>query len=192
MRVVADHARSQPAAHLVRARAIETAEKLDVIEAHDILRKQLAAYEPKRVIEFMPVPPSTAAKLALEKFDGRVSQAISDVKGLPETHPVRRDFLPALEREFAEFQTADTAADVVRRNLATARIALTTLKVELAQTRDRELGRIQIIFGDRLKVDFFTLPCPTSEELPSSVRRLVFRGSGGRCGLLNYEKYHKK
>jgi hypothetical protein len=157
---------------LVRARAIETAEKLDVVEAYDMLRKQLAAYEPKRVIEFMPVPPSTAVKLALEKFDFRVSQAISDLKGLPEDHPVRRNFLPALEREFAEFQTADTAEDVVRRNLATARLALTTLKVELAQARDRELGQIQIIFGDRSKLEFFTLPwrtfAPAKKEDPAS------------------------
>ena len=143
---------------LVLARAVESAEKLEAIEAYDMVRKQLAAYDKGRVLELMPVPPSTAAKLALEKFDYRVSQAISNIKTLPETHPVRRDFLPALEREFAEFQEADVGEDEVRRALTTMKISLTTFKAELAQLRDKELGQIQVLYGDRGKVEFFTLP----------------------------------
>ena len=143
---------------LTRARALEAAEKLDAIEAYEMVRKQVAAYEKHRVLEILPISPSAAAKMALEKFDFRVSQAISNVKSLPEDHPVRRDFLPTLEREFAEFQEADRGEDEVRRNLATAKLALTTFKAELAQRRDQELGQIQTVYRDRGKLEFFTLP----------------------------------
>jgi hypothetical protein len=155
---------------MVRARAFESAEKLEAIEAYDMVRKQLAAYDKAKVAELLPVPPSTMSKLALEKLDYRVSQAISNIKGLPEDHPVRRDFLPPLEREFAEFQAADVAEDTVRRTFTTARLALTTFKAELAQRRDTELGQVQAVYGDRGKVDFFTLPwrAPAKKEEPVS------------------------
>jgi hypothetical protein len=152
---------------MVFARAVESAEKLEAVEAYDMVRKQLAAYDKGRVLELMPVPPSIAAKLALEKFDYRVSQAIAAIKTLPETHPVRRDFLPPLEREFAEFQEADVGEDEVRRALTTMKLTMTTFKAELAQLRDKQLGRIQTLYGDRGKVEFFTLPWRSTSVVKS-------------------------
>jgi hypothetical protein len=143
---------------LVRAAALEAAEKLDVIEAYEKARKQLAVTDQRRLFDFLPDAPSSMARYGVEKLTWYVGQAIKNLHTLPEDHQVRREFLPRLEQEFTEFKGVDVAEDEVRTNLAAMRLGMNAYKAELARIREEQLGSIQTVFGDRSKVELFTLP----------------------------------
>jgi len=70
---------------------------------------------------------------------------------------MRVAFLSGLEKEFAEYQSANKAEDTTRDLLKTTRLALTLLKSEWVQTREMQLGTLLTIFKDRQKVALFTL-----------------------------------
>jgi hypothetical protein len=143
---------------LVRSKALETAEKLDMIEAYEMTRKILSAYEGNRLMTYMPEPPSRLTRSGNTTLNEWVSTSITSLKTLPEDSPVRRDFLPTLEREFAEYKDADQAEDTVRLTLSGVKLALNTYKAELSQAREEQLALILAVYKDRSKLELFTLP----------------------------------
>jgi len=141
----------------IRAGAIEDAEKIDVADVYTELRRTMFArnYD---VATILPEAPSNLRRLGAERFADRVNAAMSNLKTLPETDPVRVAFLASLEKEFAEFNTADKAEDDKRASLKSGNVALTLYKSELAQAREAQLGSILVTLKDREKVAMCTRP----------------------------------
>lgn len=141
----------------IRARAIEDAEKLDVVDVYTELRRTLFA---KRydVQALLPDAPSTLGRMSAKSFRERAEQAIAHLKALPDTDPVRAAFLPTLEAEFADFRTADDAEDTTRNTLAGGRMSLGLYKAELSQAREAQLGAILKLLRDSDKLSTFALP----------------------------------
>ncbi|MCU0693900.1 MAG: hypothetical protein MUF54_21130 [Polyangiaceae bacterium] len=142
----------------VRARALEVAAKLDVVEVYELVRAQFAVYHKGTLFAFLPASPSSLARAGVKAAEQRVSEAIANLRSLPEQDEVRKDFLPRLEQEQADLRAADLAEDDVRRAVRTVALGLTTYKSELAGLRDRQLGQVQVIMKDRAKTEMFTLP----------------------------------
>lgn len=141
----------------VRARAIEDVEKLDVVGVYTELRRTMAA-KSYNVMTLLPESPSTLNRLGAKSFGERADQAIANLKTLPDSDPLKKEFLPKLEKEMAEFKAADLAEDATRTALQSGKMALTLYKSELSQAREAQLGTIQKVFGDREKTALFTLP----------------------------------
>jgi hypothetical protein len=155
----------------VIANAIEDAEKIDVLEVYTELRRTMFA-KTGDVATLLPDAPSTLARLGIDNFTKRAEIAIANLKALPATDPIRVAFLANLEKEVAEFVTADKAEDQKRDELKTIRVALTLYKSELAQAREVQLGTILTVLKDRDKVAMFTIPWrkasrPTADETES-------------------------
>jgi hypothetical protein len=102
--------------------------------------------------------PSVIGRLGAKEFGERMSAAIANLKTLPDGDPLKATFLPLLEQESAEFELADKAEDVTRRNLQSGRTALLLYKAELSQVRMAQLGAIQNVLRDREKTALFTVP----------------------------------
>jgi hypothetical protein len=141
----------------VRARAIEDVEKIDVVDVYKELRHTLAA-KSYNVLTLLPDAPSALGRLGAKSFGDRAAKAIANLKTLPDSDPLKKEFLPKLEKEMAEFSTADLAEDATRNALQSGKMALTLYKSELSQAREAQLGTIQNVFGDREKTAQFTLP----------------------------------
>lgn len=141
----------------VRARAVEDAEKLDVVDVYTELRRTLAAKQAD-VQTLLPDAPSVLGRFGAKTFGQRVDQAVANLNVLPDGDPVKAAFLPKLQQELAEFHAADVAEDVTRSALASGGLALTLYKAELSQAREVELGSIQKVLGNREKTALFTLP----------------------------------
>lgn len=141
----------------IRARAVEDAEKLDVVDVYTELRRTLFAKKVD-VQTLLPDAPSAIGRLGAKEFGERMSVAISNLKTLPDGDPQKATFLPLLEKESAEFDLADKAEDVTRRNLQSGRTALVLYKAELSQVRMAQLGAIQNVLRDREKTALFTVP----------------------------------
>lgn len=143
---------------LVDAEAAEAAEKLDMLELYEKTRKQFAVEDQKRLFDFLPESPSAVARYGAEKVTWYVNQVIKNLQQLPVDHQVRVAYLPRLEAEFEEFKAADQTEDDIRANLSAVELALDAYKADLARIRDMQLGKIQTIYGDRMKVELFTRP----------------------------------
>jgi hypothetical protein len=141
----------------LRARAVEDAEKLDVVDVYTELRRTLFAKKVD-VQTLLPDAPSALGRLNAKEFGERVSVAIANLKTLPDGDPQKVTFLPLLEKESAEFEVADKAEDETRRNLQSGRTALLLYKAELSQVRMAQLGAIQNVLRDREKTALFTVP----------------------------------
>lgn len=141
----------------IRARAVEDAEKLDVVDVYTELRRTLFAKKVD-VQTLLPDAPSAIGRLNAKEFGERMSVAISNLKTLPDGDPQKATFLPLLEQESAEFDLADKAEDETRRNLQSGRTALLLYKAELSQVRMAQLGAIQNVLRDREKTALFTVP----------------------------------
>lgn len=141
----------------IRARAIEDAEKFDVLEVYTELRRTLHAKK-RDVATLLPDAPSILGRLGTKNFGERANQAVANLKKLPDNDPVKATLLPALEKELAEFHAADTTEDTSRTNLVSARTALTLYKTELSQAREAQLGAVLNVLGDSLKMAMFALP----------------------------------
>ena len=141
----------------IRARAIEEAEKFDVVDVYTEMRRTMAAknYD---VATLLPEAPSILRRQSTNRFVDRANEAVSNLKALPEADPVRVMFLPKLEKELAEFHTADKAEDQTRAALRSGSVALTLYKSELAQAREAQLGSALATLKDREKVAMLTLP----------------------------------
>ncbi|MDC3957291.1 hypothetical protein [Polyangium jinanense] len=142
----------------IRARAIEDAEKLDVIDVYTELRRTMAVKNPKEVLTLLPEAPSVLRRATAATFAERAGAALSNLKALPEADPLRLAFVGKLEMELAEFNDADKKEDATRLALQSGKVALTLYKSELSQTREAELGAIQNILKDREKTVLFTIP----------------------------------
>lgn len=142
---------------LIRARAIEDAEKLDVSDMYTEIRRTLFAknYD---VSTLLPDAPSTLGRLGVKNFGARVDQAVANLKSLPDSDPMKTALLPVLETELAEFHAADVAEDKNRTSFSGAKVAMTLYKTELSQTREVQLGAILNVLGDSEKMAMFTLP----------------------------------
>ncbi len=141
----------------VRARAIEDAEKLDVVDVYTELRRTMDA-KSYDVLTLLPDAPSSLRRLSTTSFTERANLAVASIKALPDGDDVKTIFLPRLEKELAEFATADKAEDMTRTTLKSGRVALTLYKSELSQAREAALGKITGILRDREKTALFTLP----------------------------------
>jgi hypothetical protein len=141
----------------IRARAVEDAEKLDVVDVYTELRRTLFAKKVD-VQTLLPDAPSAIGRLNAKEFGERMSVAIANLKTLPDGDPQKATFLPLLEQESAEFDLADKAEDETRRNLQSGRTALLLYKAELSQVRMAQLGAIQNVLRDREKTALFTVP----------------------------------
>jgi len=141
----------------VRAKAVEDAGKLDVIDVYAELRGMMTIQQRDRLFAFLPDPPSTLGHLGTKKFADRVAMAVTNLQRLPESEPLRRDYLSRLQAEAEEFRRADEAEDAVRLRARSARLGLLVYKSELARVRDAQLGTIQTILGDRAKAAAFTI-----------------------------------
>ncbi|MRG98035.1 hypothetical protein [Polyangium spumosum] len=142
----------------IRARAIEDAEKLDVLDVYTELRRTMAVKNPKEVLTLLPDAPSALRRTTAAAFTERAGAAISNLKSLPEEHPLRLAFLKKLEIELGEFHDADKKEDLARLALQSGKVALTLYKSELSQSREAQLGAIQSLLKDREKTALFTLP----------------------------------
>lgn len=153
------------------ANALEDAEKIDVVDVYTEMRRTMFAKNID-ISTILPDAPSTLARLGVDAFATRTEAAIAAIKALPATDPIRIDFLANLEKELAEFRSADNAEDATRDALKTIRLALTLYKSELAQTREVQMGTLLTILKDRQKVALFTVPWRKSsrpqEEEPSA------------------------
>lgn len=141
----------------VRARALEDAEKMDVVDIYTELRRTMFA-KSYDVATILPEAPSNLRRMSANRFADRADVAVANLKSLPEDDPVRTAFLAKLERELAEFNAADRAEDATRTNLKSSSVALTLYKSELAQAREAQLGAILTVLKDREKVAMCTLP----------------------------------
>ncbi len=141
----------------LRARAVEDAEKLDVVDVYTELRRTMSAKK-YDVAAILPDAPSILHRLSADKFAARAEAAVSNLKALAENDPIRVAFLATLEKELAEFHTADKAEDHTRAALRSGSVALTLYKAELAQAREAQLGSILSTLKDREKTAGFTLP----------------------------------
>jgi hypothetical protein len=141
----------------IRARAIEDAEKIDVIDTYTELRGTMAGKK-YDVLTLLPDAPSTLGRLGAKNFGERADRAMANLKALPEGDAMKTTLLPKLERELAEFHEADVAEDTARANLKSGRMALLLYKTELSQAREAQLGAIQSILRDREKTVQFTIP----------------------------------
>jgi hypothetical protein len=141
----------------IRARAVEDAEKLDLVDVYTELRRTLFAKKVD-VQTLLPDAPSAIGRLNAKEFGERMSVAIANLKTLPDGDPQKATFLPLLEKESAEFDLADKAEDETRRNLQSGRTALLLYKAELSQVRMAQLGAIQNVLRDREKTALFTVP----------------------------------
>lgn len=141
----------------VRSRAIEDAEKFDVVEAYTELRRTLFAKK-YDIATLLPDAPSILGRLGAKNFGARVDQAVANLKKLPATDPVKLALLPGLELELGEFHAADVAEDATREGLSSSKMALTLYKTELSQAREAQLGAVLKIVGDSEKMALFTLP----------------------------------
>ncbi len=153
---------------LVRARALEDVEKMDVVDAYTALRLMMTAYDRDRVRDFLPDAPSSLKQLGPKNLSDRVKAQIENLRILPEDSPLRTEFLPPLEREVGELETADRAEDDVRARVSALGLGLTVYKSELAQTRESQIGTIQSVLSDRAKAAQFTLPWRRSKRRPKT------------------------
>jgi hypothetical protein len=142
----------------VRAKAVEDAGKLDVVDVYTELRGMMTVQQRDQLFAFLPDPPSALGRLGTKKFADRVALAVTNLQRLPESDPLRRDYLSRLQAEVEEFRRADEAEDAVRLRVRSARLGLLVYKSELARARDAQLGTIQTILGDRAKAAAFTIP----------------------------------
>ena len=141
----------------VRARALEDAEKMDVMDVYTELRRTMFAKK-YDITTILPESPSILRRMNAERFTDRADAAVANLKTLPQNDPVRVAFLAALERELAEFNAADRAEDATRNAVQSGKMALTLYKSELAQAREAQLGAILTVLKDREKVAMCTLP----------------------------------
>ena len=139
------------------ANALEDVEKLDVVDLYTEMRRTMFAKK-YDIAKLLPDAPSSLGRLGADGFGQRAALAIASLKALPETDSMRVAFLSNLEKEVAEFQSANQAEDGTREELKTIRLALTLYKSELAQTREVQLGTLLTILKDREKVALFTVP----------------------------------
>jgi hypothetical protein len=141
----------------VRSRAIEDAEKFDVVEVYTELRRTMFAKK-YDIANLLPDSPSILGRLNAKTFGARVDQAVANLQKLPAKDPMKLELLPALELELTEFHAADVAEDDTRESLNSNKVALTLYKTELSQAREAQLGAILQIVGDSEKMALFTLP----------------------------------
>lgn len=141
----------------IRARAIEIAEKLDVVELYTELRRTMFAknYD---LATLLPDAPSALGRLGITSTSERVQVAISNLSALPDGDPIKVAFLSQLQAEHAGLAAADKAEDKTRLALQSGRVALTLYKSELSQTREAHMGKIQAVLMDREKTAMFALP----------------------------------
>lgn len=139
------------------ANALEDVEKLDVVDLYTEMRRTMFAKK-YDIAKLLPDTPSSLGRLGAENFSQRATLAIAALKALPETDGIRGAFLDHLEKELAEFQSANQAEDGTREELKTIRLALTLYKSELTQAREVQLGTILTVLKDREKVALFTVP----------------------------------
>lgn len=149
---------------LIRARALEDVEKLDVIDMYTELRRTMTA-KSYDVLTLLPDSPSSLRRIGTATFSERVQLAIASLKELSDDDEIKKAFLASLEKELADFQTADKAEDTTRAAVQGKRVALTLYKAELAQAREAELGTIQNVLRDRDKTSLFTVPWRKSRRL---------------------------
>lgn len=142
---------------LICAKALEDAEKLDVVEAYAEMRKTMSAKK-YDYMTLAPDAPSSLSPRGPATFIERVNLAMANIHALPDGDGIKTAFMPVLEGEYAEFQTADKAEDQARIALSTAKMALTLFKMELAEAREAQLGAIQAVVKDRAMVPMFTIP----------------------------------
>lgn len=142
----------------IRARAIEDAEKLDVVDVYTELRRTMAVKSPEDAQTLLPEAPSALRRLGAATFTERTNAAISNLSTLSVDDPLRVAFLDKLTKELAEFSAADKNEDKTRLALQSGKVALTLYKSELSQVREAELGTIQSILKDREKTALFTIP----------------------------------
>jgi hypothetical protein len=149
----------------IRARALEDAAKLDVIDVYTELRRTMAVknYD---VMTLLPDAPSALGRLGAKTFGDRAKQAVANLKVLDDNDPVKTLLLPKLEAEFSEFNQADLAEDATRGALRSERMALVLYKTELSQARERQLGAIQNVLGDRERTAQFTRPWRKASGTP--------------------------
>lgn len=150
----------------IRARAIEDAEKLDVLDVYTELRRTMAVKTPDDVLTLLPEAPSALRRLGATTFAERAGAAVSNLETLPAEDPLRVAFLEKLKKELAEFSAADKNEDATRLALQSGKVALTLYKSELSQTREAELGAIQSILKDRDKTAMFTIPWRKTGKAP--------------------------
>ena len=141
----------------IRARALENAEKIDAVDVYTEMRRTMFAQN-YDVMTILPDPPSDLRRLSAERFADRAAAAITNMKALPEDDPIRVAFLPRLERELAEFDSADRTEDAKRAGIQSLELALTLYKSELAQAREVQLGTTLVVLKEREKVAMCTLP----------------------------------
>ena len=142
----------------IRARAVEDAEKLDVVDIYTELRRTIAVKSPEDALTLLPEAPSALRRLGTATFTERTNAALSNLRTLVVDDPLRVAFLDKLEKELAEFSTADKNEDKTR--LAHLReLGLVERQGDLpALEREAELGTIQSILKDREKTALFTIP----------------------------------
>jgi hypothetical protein len=140
-----------------RARALEEAAKIDVVDVYTELRRTMAV-KSDNVTTLLPDAPSALGRLGVKTFSERANQAVANLKELDDADPVKTELLPKLEQELKEFTQADLAEDKTRGAQQSGRMALTLYKTELSQARERQLGAIQNVLGDRERTVKFTLP----------------------------------
>jgi len=140
-----------------RARAVEDAEKLDVVDLYTEARRTMHA-KSYDTATLLPDAPSALRRLGITSTVERLNVAISNLSTLPDSDPIKQAFLSKLQKEASELDAADKAEDKTRLALQSGRLALTLYKSELAQTREAELGKIQTALMDREKTAMFTLP----------------------------------
>lgn len=151
---------------LIRARAVQSAERVDVVDVYKTLRSIMGIHAEDTVFAFLPDAPSRLGKLGAKKFVDRVAAAIENLGRLAEDDPLRVEYRPSLERELAEYQAADKAEDQTKARLRSVRLGLLVYKSELASTRDAQLGVVQTTLGDRAKTTLFTLPWRRRSSTP--------------------------
>lgn len=147
----------------IRARAIEDASKLDVVELYTELRRTLFAKK-LDVTTLLPDSPSTLGRLGAKSFRARADQAVANLEKLPDTDPVKAALLPTLKQELTAFYAADEAEDATRASLQAGKVGLTLYKAELSQAREAQLGAVLKALGDAEKIPLFTLPWRKSSK----------------------------
>jgi hypothetical protein len=152
---------------LVRARALEDAEKIDVIDSYSRLRTILLLDEKETARVLLPDAPSSLGRAGLSSFKERIAASINNLRSLPEDHPVRVEHLPLLEAEHTEFLAADQREDQVKAELSRIKLSLTLYRAELAQLRDGQLGSVQSELEDRARTALFTIPWRKSSRSSS-------------------------
>jgi hypothetical protein len=140
-----------------RARALENAAKIDVVDIYTELRRTMAVknYD---VMTLLPDAPSTLNRLGAKTFGERSKQAVANLNVLPDDDIVKTTLLPKLQKELAEFNEADLAEDATRAAVRSERMALVLYKTELSQARETQMGAIQKALGDRERTVQFTVP----------------------------------